>query len=201
MVPDNESGRQHIYLTFDDGPLKGSENVDSVILEEQLQVSMFIVGKHAQQSEQLTNYLKRYQENPFVEVCNHSYSHASGRYKEFYSRPSKVLADVQKNESLLKLQFKIVRLPGRNMWRIGNRRKNDIVSGSVAADLLAKNGYKVYGWDLEWQHNPGDSTPIQSVAEMEKKIMRLLDSRGTFTRNHLVLLMHDQMFQTKTAQN
>lgn len=192
---------KYIYLTFDDGPLQGSENIDSVTLSERLKINVFLVGEHVQQSKQLNAYYKLYEENPFIDSYNHSFTHANNKYKLFYSKPQNVLADIQKNDSLLKLHYKIVRLPGRNMWRIGNRKKDDEVSGSIAADLLAKNGYKVYGWDLEWRHDSKTGKPIQSVNEMVKEIEEKLNNNSSFTPGHVVLLIHDEMFQKKWEES
>ena len=192
---------KYIYLTFDDGPLKGSENIDSVILGERLKISVFLVGEHAEKSKQLGTYYKLYEQNPFVEVYNHSYTHANNKYELFYSNPENVLADIQKNEQLLNLRYKIVRLPGRNMWRIGGRKRDDGISGSAAADLLEKNGYKVYGWDIEWQHNASNGTPVQSVDEMVKEIETRLESGNTFTQENIIILIHDEMFQKKWEES
>src|SRR6266540_5234554 len=175
----NPSTIKYIYLTFDDGPLNGSENIDSVVLAERLKISVFLVGEHAEQSKLLGTYYKMYEQNPFVQAYNHSYSHANDQYKLFYSNPENVLSDIQKNEKLLGLRYKIVRLPGRNMWRIGDRRKDDGSSGESAANLLAQNGYKLYGWDIEWQHNAATGAPIQSVDEMLKEIESRLESGST----------------------
>ena len=192
---------KYIYLTFDDGPLNGSENIDSVILAERLKISVFLVGEHAEKSKILGNYYKMYEQNPFVESYNHSFTHANNKYALFYSNPPNVLADIQRNEQLLNLRYKIVRLPGRNMWRIGDRKRDDGVSGSVAADLLAKNGYKLYGWDLEWRHNGKDGTPIQSVDEMTNEIESRLETGNSFTKDHVVILIHDEMFQKKWEES
>jgi peptidoglycan/xylan/chitin deacetylase (PgdA/CDA1 family) len=192
---------KYIYLTFDDGPLNGSENIDSIILAERLKISVFVVGEHAEKSKQLGKYYKLYEQNPFVEVYNHSYTHAKDRYALFYSNPLNVMSDIQKNEQLLNLHYKIVRLPGRNMWRIADRKRDDGASGSAAADLPAKNGYKLYGWDIEWQHNSKNGTPIQSVDEMTKEIENRLESGNSFTKNHIVVLIHDEMFQKKWEES
>lgn len=195
------SSTRYIYLTFDDGPLNGSENIDSVILAERLKISVFLIGENTEKSKQLGNYFKLYEQNPFVETYNHSFTHANGKYELFYSSPQNVLSDIQKNEQLLNLRYKIVRLPGRNMWRVGGRKKDDEVSGSAAADLLAKNGYKLYGWDIEWQHNAKTGTPIQPVDEMEREIGARLESGNTFTKDHIVILIHDEMFQKKWEES
>jgi peptidoglycan/xylan/chitin deacetylase (PgdA/CDA1 family) len=197
----NSSFIKYIYLTFDDGPLNGSENIDSVILAERLKISVFLVGEHAEKSRQLGTYYKMYEQNPFVEVYNHSYTHANDRYKLFYSDPKNVLTDIQKNEMILGLRYKIVRLPGRNMWRIGGRKKDDGISGASSADLLEQNGYKLYGWDIEWQHVAETGAPIQTVDQMLKIIESRLESGNTFTRDHIVVLIHDEMFQKKWEES
>lgn len=192
---------KYIYLSFDDGPLNGSENIDSVILGERLKISVFLVGEHAEKSKQLGTYYKLYEQNPFVEVYNHSYTHANNKYELFYSNPENVLADIQKNEQLLNLRYKIVRLPGRNIWRVGGRNKDDGISGSKAADLLEKSGYKIYGWDIEWQHHANNGTPVQSVDEMVKEIETRLENGNTFTQGHIIILLHDEMFQKKWEES
>ncbi len=192
---------KYIYLTFDDGPLNGSENIDSVVLAERLKISVFLVGEHAAASKQMGTYYKMYEQNPFVETYNHSFTHANNKYALFYSNPQNVLEDIQKNEKLLSLRYKILRLPGRNMWRIGGRKKDDGVSGAAAADLCEENGYKLYGWDLEWQHHAKDGTPVQPVDEMAKEIETRLENGNTFTTNHIVILIHDEMFQKKWEES
>ena len=36
--------KQYVYLTFDDGPLDGSQNIDSIILAEKIKISVFLIG-------------------------------------------------------------------------------------------------------------------------------------------------------------
>ncbi|SIN80432.1 polysaccharide deacetylase family protein [Chitinophaga niabensis] len=187
---------KYIYLTFDDGPLKGSENIDSVVLAERLKISVFLVGEHVEESRKFMGYYNMYEQNPFIESYNHSFTHAHNKYKEFYSNAQNVLADIQKNEQALHLHFKIVRLPGRNIWRIGSRVKDDGPSGKAAADLLAANGFSLIGWDLEWQHKDADATPIQTVDQMTREIETRLA-----TGDHLVVLLHDEMFQKKWEES
>lgn len=190
-----EKTKKYIYLTFDDGPLNGSQNIDQVFLNEKLKVTVFLVGEHVEQNKTMTDYFKYYEENPYIEECNHSYTHANNQYKKFYSNAENSVADIVKNQELLKLQDKIVRLPGRNMWRIDGRSKNDGASGIETADGLSKLGYKVIGWDLEWSHHPKDGTPVQSVQTIYKSIVNQLENKKTFTKDNIVVLIHDEMFQ------
>lgn len=190
-----EKTKKYIYLTFDDGPLNGSQNIDQVFLNEKLKVTVFLVVEHVEQNKTMTDYFKYYEENPYIEECNHSYTHANNQYKKFYSNTENSIADIVKNQELLKLQDKIVRLPGRNMWRIDGRSKNDGASGIETADGLSKLGYKVIGWDLEWSHHPKDGTPVQSVQTIYKSIVNQLENKKTFTKDNIVVLIHDEMFQ------
>lgn len=185
----------HVYLSFDDGPLPGSEHIDSLVQTERVPVSVFLVGHNISYNPRMGGYFKLYEANPFIHIYNHSFSHAAGHYRHYYGDPQNVLADIDQNQQYLQLHNKIVRLPGRNIWRIGSRSRNDTAGGAQAADLLMQQGYTLFGWDVEWQHNPTSGVPLQTAALMEKEIMGRLASGTTFTKNHIIVLLHDEMFR------
>lgn len=195
ICTDTSKSNRYIYLTFDDGPLNGSQNINEVALSEQIKINVFVVGMYMEHSKILQEYFKLYEENPFIEIYNHSFSHANENYNSYYKNVQGVLDDILKNEMEYKLNYKIVRLPGRNMWRIGNRKRDDINSGSEAADSLASIGYKLFGWDIQWEHDLENGDPIQSADEMLNKIDYLFDHDKSFTSGHVVVLMHDEMFK------
>ena len=60
---------------------------------------------------------------------------------------------------------------------------------------MYKEGFKVFGWDLEWQHDSKTGVPIQTVDDMVELIEKKLDENKTVTPGHLVLLAHDEMFR------
>ena len=184
-----------IYLTFDDGPLEGSEDVNEAVIREETKINVFVVGLNTQYSKRLQKYLHLYETNSWIEVGNHSFSHAHDDYYAFYNNPDTVLQDFLKNEKTLHLANKLTRLPGRNMWRLNDRRVNDVKSGSKAADTLFTNGFKVFGWDLEWCHDPKSGVPIQTVEDMIYLIETSFSEKRTVTENHLVILCHDEMFR------
>ncbi len=186
------ASKKFVYLTFDDGPLDGSEKIADAIQTEKVPITVLVVGRHA---ETKPHYLDLYKENDHIEVGNHSYSHARNHYSKFYFNPEGVLEDFDKSHQIINPEDKVARLPGRNMWRIGDRTKDDISSGSEAADLLAQNGYEIYGWDMEWFHDPKTAKPVGTAEEIFEQIERHLDRGRTFTDGHLVLLCHDEMFR------
>ena len=136
--------------------------------------------------------MERYRNNPWIEMGNHSFTHAGFKYRKFYSDPNGVLDDFEKNRNFLKLDTMMARLPGRNIWRLGGLEKGR-GSGAEAADLLAEHGYRIYGWDLEWRHDR-KGYPLQNAKEIYSSIKRYIKENRTFTSKHLVLLMHDEMF-------
>ena len=166
----HEDSIYSIYLTFDDGPLEGSEDINDAVRKEDIKVNVFIVGMHVLSIPRMGRFFQLYESNPYIEVGNHSFTHAHDHYKEYYEKPDSVLEDFVKNQEQFHIPYKLARLPGRNIWRIQDIRLNDVNTGREAADLLFKYGYRVFGWDIEWQHSGETGTPVQSVKEMVEMI-------------------------------
>ncbi len=185
-----------VYLTFDDGPLPGTQNILAVMNGEELPATMFVVGAHTLADTAMHNDFELAYNDHYLEVASHSFSHANNHYQQYYAHPQGVLDDFNKNQLLLNLPDKDARMPGRNTWRIGNRKRDDpVANGSEAADLLHKNGYDLFGWDLEWQHR-ADGRPVQTVQQMLQEITTAITNpKKCFTPYHFVLLSHDEMFQ------
>lgn len=186
-----------VYFTVDDGPLSGMSNIISVVNELEVVLNMMLVGIHIN-TDMKKKLVTDAKNNRFITVGNHSYCHAYEHYLRFYDDPENVLADFNHNASILDVNNKFARLPGRNMWQVGNRSKYDVESGQTSAQLLHKNGYTVFGWDLEWQHDPKTGTPLQSVDNFIDEIERQFSN--TFTPDHLVILAHDEMFGNETEK-
>lgn len=191
---------KHIFLTFDDGPLVGSFAIDSLATVKQVKVSTFLVGRHANMSKARKADLERYKKNPLIACYNHSYSHAYNKFSHFYSDVQGSFADFIKNQHDLDLELKIARLPGRNIWIYDNVRKIDLNSGAQTADMLFEDGYRVYGWDVEWRINSLAGTPVQSIESVLYKIRSFFKNKNSQTPNNVVFLMHDDMFQTKKGR-
>ena len=111
-VDSGEKKTKYVYLTFDDGPLEGSEKIDEAIRYEKVPITVLLVGRHA---EAQPHYLELYKENDHIEVGNHSYSHARNHYSKFYFNPEGVLDDFLKSHEIIGSGDRVARLPGRNM--------------------------------------------------------------------------------------
>ncbi|NDW09777.1 polysaccharide deacetylase family protein [Dysgonomonas sp. 520] len=197
---DNQA-KKCIYLTIDDAPLNGSVYIDSVVTAEEIKTNIFLVGNPIDCSGKFRRYHEILQKNSHIEIYNHSYSHANNRYSDYYKNPKQVLEDFNKNQSDFGISHKIARLPGRNLWQLGERKKNCNQTGSTSAELISNDGYQIFGWDVEWNYDAKDYTPKQGIDELIAEINKLYESSRTFTANHVVLLMHDQMFAKVDAKN
>jgi peptidoglycan-N-acetylglucosamine deacetylase len=94
-----DSNSRVIYLTFDDGPLAPTPFLTEIIHEQQIKMSSFVVGMHALMNKGFMRHLDAMKRSPYIEVCNHSYSHAYGKYQDFYSRPEAAAQDIIGNRS------------------------------------------------------------------------------------------------------
>lgn len=191
---------KHIFLTFDDGPLVGSAAIDSLARARKIKVSAFLVGRHAHMGKNRQRDFERYKSNPYVACYNHSYTHGLNKFNAFYANPTSAAADFEKNEEDLQLQHKIVRLPGRNVWIYDETRRIDIQSSSSTADLLHSHGYNIYGWDVEWRIQSTTGVPVQPLEQVHAKIRNFMSNKSSMTPNNVVLLMHDDMFQTRNGK-
>ena len=186
--------KKKIYLTFDDGPNRGTQKVLHIMQEEAVPVSFFIVGAHVFASvgqQQTWDSLKMATQ---IELCNHSFSHAHNRYRRFYNEPDSVVSDFKRSADSLQLDNRICRTPGRNAWRIDTLQFTDLAKSKRAVDSLQKAGFAILGWDLEWHFNAKDLRLEGTADDLIREIDSVFAKHKTRTPDCLVLLAHDQVY-------
>lgn len=188
--------KKKIYLTFDDGPNDGTMNVLNAVKEDSIPVSFFVVGKHVFDSPQQSATWKELQADSAIELCNHSYTHALNHYSKYYQHPGAVVKDIERNQDSLDFDSRVVRMPGRNAWRIDLINRTDIKESKVAIDAVHNAGFAVMGWDVEWMFDHKTLSLITDTELLLRRIENMLEAEKTKTPGHLVLLAHDQAFQT-----
>jgi peptidoglycan/xylan/chitin deacetylase (PgdA/CDA1 family) len=201
-----------VFLTFDDGPLFGTDDVLDVLDEVDLQgqATFLDVGLHINQTQfsfkQPWRGKKNWTGPEIVQmtrdlgnlVANHSYTHANNQYQQFYANPGGVLADFNQCATTLTnvlgaggagYNAHFGRLPGRNTWRAGGVNRTDGDSGP-AADLLGANGYSLFGWDSEYRqgaHSEAERTKL--LTEVKNRAAGKVSPRKP---GKIILLFHDQ---------
>ena len=190
--------KKKIYLTFDDGPNKGTRNVLDILQQENVPATFFIVGEHVFGSRAQAQTWDNLQSARNIEICNLSYSHAlHNRYSKFYKNPEGVVKDIERTKEKLLPDDEIVRTPGRNSWRIDSMHFTDIKKSKAAIDSLQKAGFIVVGWDLEWQYDPKTLIIKNSADQLLAQVDSVFNNGKTRTPDNLVLLAHDQAYRTK----
>jgi peptidoglycan-N-acetylglucosamine deacetylase len=189
-------GKKKIFLTFDDGPTTGSKRLYELIKQEQLPVTLYLVGEHYQKMPALHKDLDSLRTLPYVVLANHSFSHAwHDKYKAFYSNPKAVIEDYSNAQNVLGITSGIARCAGRSVWRTSTLNITDSGNGpGTAMDTLYKMGYQFTGWDRTWPYDYKTFKNTKNVAEMMVIVKKYFDSSWTKTPNALVLLGHDQQF-------
>lgn len=192
------SSKKYLYITFDDGPNKGTSNVIKSLQKEKVPATLFLVGSHIKGSKAQMHDFEVISKDTLFQIANHSYDHAKNKFKEYYQDSLQVLTDFNRMNDSLNRKLLIARTPGRNIWRLDSINETDLKSSKNAADYLAKHDYKLVGWDLEWK---SDST--HKVKNSGEEILQQIDSafekNKMQTANHLVLLTHDQYFRDEES--
>nr|WP_314490591.1 polysaccharide deacetylase family protein [uncultured Chryseobacterium sp.] len=194
------SDKRVIYLTFDDGPNRGTENLLKILHKRNVCGTAFLVGEHANGSKRQKDDLESLRRDRLIELANHSHTHAHNKYSTFYQNPTMVVHDFDRAKDSLKLQSRIARTPGRNIWRLNNITSTDIKTSSEAANSLKNAGYKVIGWDLEWKPNNKMQLKDNHQA-MLKKVDSIFFNDLEKTSRHLVFLTHDQYLTDADSVN
>ena len=190
--------KKKIYLTFDDGPNRGTRNVMKIASAEQVPITFFIIGEHAfaSKTQQTTWDSLTVAPDSLVELCNHSYTHAwHNRFNSFYQSPDSVVKDFKRCHDSLQLKNNIVRTPGRNTWRIDTIQFTDLKKSTAAVDSLQKAGFIVMGWDLEWHYDSKFLCLKNKSDELLQQIDSVFKKGKTKSLEHLVLLAHDQVYE------
>lgn len=187
-----DSNSKVVYLTFDDGPLSPTHFLTNIINQKQVKMSSFVVGKHAKANKDFWKKMEEMRVHPYIELCNHSYSHAYHKYKYFYSNPQSAAKDMIDNEADLGLTLKIIRMPGRDIWATPNIKRGWGQSGGKTAEILLDKGFKIYGWDIEWEHY-GNTLPKVTPEQFVSQVDYMFIHGVMQVPNHLVILGHDEM--------
>lgn len=188
--------KKKIYLTFDDGPNKGTRNVLNIVQQEEIPVTFFIVGEHVFASVGQAQTWDSLKMAKNIELCNHSYTHAlHNRFDRFYDQPDTVVKDMKRAQEELLPGNTIVRTPGRNSWRIDSLHFTDIRKSRAAIDSLQTAGFVVLGWDLEWHFDHKTLQVKNTADEMLNQIDSMFAKGRTKVKDNLVILAHDQAYQ------
>jgi peptidoglycan/xylan/chitin deacetylase (PgdA/CDA1 family) len=193
--------KKYIYLTFDDGPLVGTARCFELCKKLNAKATFFMVGMHADTNAkiQLVNNIRK--SYPNFLLSNHSYSHTNEKYKTFYNNVTLAENDFYFAQKYLNIPFKIIRFPGYSVWVTNYKIKAPDWIKSLCMRLQS-SGYHIVGWDLEWEcAKDGFYVPLKTPEQIANKLRKMLIRSHTNIPNHIIVLMHDRMFQREESLN
>lgn len=163
-----------MYLTFDDGPVKGNtEAVLDILKEKNIKATFFVVGENVERNPELA---KRIVEEGHT-IGIHCYHHA---YDEIYASVDSYLEDFERAKQIVcevtGVEAKLFRFPGGSINSYNKAVYEDIIAE------MTRQGYVYYDWNASFEDAVKKVTP--------EKIMQNA-RESTLGRKKVVMLAHD----------
>lgn len=170
-----------VYLTFDDGPSKFTENFLNILAKHKVKATFFVVGRSDPKSLEI---MKRIVDDGHT-LAPHTYTHV---YNSIYASVESFLDDFNKIHGLIYettgVKPTVLRFPGGTV-NVHNRR----IFRELSAEML-RRGYTFFDWDV----SAADATKNATTASVLNNIINGVHENG---RN--IVLMHDTSEQTLKA--
>jgi len=186
-------GKRTLYLTFDDGPNKGTPTVINILKNEKVPATFFLIGMHVKDMPVSKKWMPVLRAMPNVVLCNHSFTHGyKNCFNKFYADIPGSENDFKRCRDTVLFTNQIARTPGNNIWRTPKFTQTTFERYKPACNNIKDSGFILIGWDAEWRYR--STKLVQSVDQMEKDIETLYTDKENRCPNHCVLLMHDLTF-------
>lgn len=178
-----DDGRKKVYLTFDDGPSTGTEEILAILREYNVKATFFVVGKEDDYSMEM--YKKIVEEGHTLGM--HSYSH---QYSTIYQSVEEFSKDIERLEKLLKKatgeDVRLFRFPGGSSNLVSNIGMQEFIK------YLNAEGITYFDWNV----SSGDAT--SKSLEPEALVQNVVQDVGIYKNS--VVLMHDAADKPNTVE-
>ncbi|WP_334076090.1 polysaccharide deacetylase [Paenibacillus sp. A14] len=171
IVLANGAGKKEkvVYLTFDDGPSKLTDEVLRILAEERVTATFFVLGKQAERSPEV---IHRIAEAGHA-LGNHTYNH---EYGELYKSFPEFWEQIKRTEEVLREitgeRPEMVRAPGGTYGHFDKTYFN----------LLKLGGYKVFDWNVDSGDSKRRNVPASEI---------LSNIKSAKLQNEMIVLLHD----------
>ncbi len=172
-----------VYLTFDDGPSKYTEEILDILDTYDVKATFFVLGKESDYSIEMLQEIARRGHT----IGMHSYSH---KYADIYQSVEDFSADFYKIYSyILKntgIQSTCYRFPGGSSNTISD------MDMQVFADFLAEQEIEFYDWNI----SSGDGGSV--LLDVDTLVRNTTSSISKFETS--IILMHDAASRPTTVE-
>ncbi|MNZ33048.1 Peptidoglycan-N-acetylglucosamine deacetylase [compost metagenome] len=172
------SNEKIVYLSFDDGPSKLTDQVLNILKKENVTATFFVLGEHAKHSPEIIYRI----EDAGHAIGNHSFNH---EYDELYSSFTHFWGQIKSTEEVLKeitgVRPRLVRAPGGTYGHFDE----------TYFDLLEKGGYKVFDWDVDSGDSKRKGVPASEIIN---------NVTSAKLKKEMIVLMHDGTGHAETVK-
>lgn len=191
----SNSKTKEVFLTFDDGPSKYTNQILQILKENDVHATFFLIGNQIANNPEMQQEVKDeiYQGNA---IGNHSYTH---NYKILFPNNvlnvSNVMNEINETNKVLQsvlgssFDTRILRLPGGYMSRSYYKDPN-LVAFNKALD-------QEHITSLDWDAETGDAT---SSGQMSTQTLVNNVMKNIQNYNQPVILMHDSSTKKDTVE-
>lgn len=169
-----QSSEKVLYLTFDDGPSKYTQEVLDILSKYNAKATFFVTGLNPE----YFNLIKAAEEQGHT-IGMHTYSH---NYGEIYTSSDAYYADLNKISELCNQQIgyvpRYIRFPGGSSNTISRKYAPGLM-GLLTEDVLLQ-GYQYYDWNVS-SGDGGGTLPVSDIVAYST----------ASNANNIVLLAHD----------
>lgn len=167
-----------VYLTFDDGPSKLTDEILSILEEQQIKATFFVLGEHARKSPEI---IYRTAEAGHV-IGNHTYNH---EYNALYESFTAFWGQIKETEEILReitgSRTSLVRAPGGTYGHFD----------STYFQMMEAGGYQVFDWNVDSGDSRRKGVPASEIVE---------NVTSQKLENEMIVLMHDSTGHEQTVK-
>lgn len=165
-----------MYLTFDDGPSKLTQEIIDILDTYQIKATFFVTGSNPAYYDKI-----KLASEKGHGIAIHTFSH---NYKEIYASEEAYFKDLEKMNAVIKKQIgkdvKVLRFPGGSSNTVSKKYQNKIMS-VLTKSVLAK-GYQYYDWNA----SNGDGN-----SNLDKQTLIRTAKEECKGKDEVMMLMHD----------
>lgn len=185
-IPQEPKEERVMYLTFDDGPSKHTEEVLAILKKYNIKATFFVTGENPDYAHVLKTI---HEEGHSIGI--HTFSHD---YEAIYTSEQAYFADIDKVADLIQeqcgIETYILRFPGGSSNTVSKKYKDGIMSSLTKA--VEEKGYAYFDWNA---HN-GDGDPSISSDALYTQAMREIEGK-----DEVVMLLHDGVGNKHTVES
>lgn len=175
--------KHKVYLTFDDGPSKHTEEILDILDEYGVKATFFVVGKEGEENVKRLQMI--YERGHTIGM--HSYTHD---YSEIYESVEAFRADFLESKQYIYdaigVETTHYRFPG------GSSNALSDLSMQVFIDFLEEQGMEYYDWNVSSGDGSSILLPVEMILENCTKKLAKYDTA--------IILMHDTASKTTTVE-